>query len=146
MVHVRNLRPLVCLRIEHLCRVESARSWATSTAAKCVEFVLMDGCAHVAPVFGHAGLLSPLLALQIELEEGVEVTTREHARNLFSIAVDSARGRVYTVAQDRSVVATSLTGTRLYSLPCFAGFVYAVASNPIEPSTLAIGAGDGLIR
>ena len=74
------------------------------------------------------------------------VLSREHARNLFSIAVDSARGRVYTVAQDRSVVATSLTGTRLYSLPCFAGFVYAVASNPIEPSTLAIGAGDGLIR
>ena len=54
---------------------------------------------------------------------------------------------VYTVGQDRTLVATSLSSSRLvFSLPCFAGFVYCLAINHIEPSTIAIGAGDGQIR
>ena len=42
---------------------------------------------------------------------------------------------------------TCLTaGEKLYSLPCFAGFVYCLVSNPIEPGLLAVGAGDGAVR
>ena len=73
------------------------------------------------------------------------VLHREHFKNLFGIAVC---GKVaYTVGQDRSVVATNLDTARLvYNLPCFAGFVYTIASNPIDPSILAVGAGDSQIR
>ena len=40
---------------------------------------------------------------------------------------------------------TCLTaGEKLYSLPCFAGFVYCLVSNPIEPGLLAVGAGEDL--
>ena len=74
------------------------------------------------------------------------VVNREHFKNLFSLVV-SDQGQVYTVGQDRLMVVTHLdTGNKVYSLPCFAGFVYSLQCNPIEPSTLAIGAGDGQIR
>ena len=72
--------------------------------------------------------------------------SREHFRNLFSLCHND-QGEVFTVGQDRVMAVTNIvTHTKVYSLPCFAGFVYTVVSNPIEPSTLAIGAGDGLIR
>ena len=42
---------------------------------------------------------------------------------------------------------TSLSaGKKLYNLPCFAGFVYCLVSNPIEPGVLAVGGGDGAVR
>jgi WD40 repeat protein len=70
---------------------------------------------------------------------------REHFKNLFSISC--TKDMVYTVGQDRTLVATSLSSSRLvFSLPCFAGFVYCLAINHIEPSTIAIGTGDGQIR
>ena len=73
------------------------------------------------------------------------VESREHFKNLFSISCTGVR--VVTVGQDRTVAVTNIeTRERVFSLPCFAGFVYTVVSNPIEPSTLAIGAGDGMIR
>ena len=73
------------------------------------------------------------------------IVHREHFKNLFSISCNE--NTVFTVGQDRNIVATSLLSSRVvFSLPCFAGFVYCLAVNPIDPSTLAIGAGDGQIR
>ena len=70
------------------------------------------------------------------------VISREHFKNLFSVSC-SDNGNVYTVGQDRVMAVTRLeTRAKVYSLPCFAGFIYTVVSNPIEPSTLAIGAGN----
>ena len=64
---------------------------------------------------------------------------REHFKNLFSIAVCGSVA--YTVGQDRSMVALALaTARKEFSLATFAGFVYCLAVNPIEPSILAVGA------
>ena len=73
-----------------------------------------------------------------------KVLSREHNRNLFCICVN--RDNVYTVGQERMIAVTSLSGQKLYNLPCFAGFVYCIVSNPVEPGLLAIGAGDGAVR
>ena len=73
-----------------------------------------------------------------------KVLSREHNRNLFSICVN--QDKVFTVGQERLVAVTSLSGERLYNIPCFAGFVHCVVSNPIEPGVLAVGAGDGAVR
>ena len=70
---------------------------------------------------------------------------RDHFKNLFSIAAWD--GVAYTIGQDRALIATHLdTGRQMYALPTFAGFVYCLASNPVDPSLLAIGAGDSQIR
>ena len=51
------------------------------------------------------------------------------------------------MGQERLVSVTSLSAEeKLYNLPCFAGFVYCLVSNPIEPGVLAVGAGDGAVR
>ena len=70
---------------------------------------------------------------------------RDHFKNLFSIAAWD--GVAYTIGQDRALIATHLdTGRQMYALPTFAGFVYCLASNPVDPSLVAIGAGDSQIR
>ena len=70
---------------------------------------------------------------------------REHFKNLFSISC--TKDMVYTEGQDKTLMATSLSSSRLvFNLSCIAGFVYCFALNHIEPSTIAIGAGDGQIR
>ena len=64
---------------------------------------------------------------------------------LFSIGV--SRGVVYSVGQDRIVPAFDLGARRLlYSLPTLNGFAYSLASNPVDPSIIALGAGDGIVR
>ena len=78
---------------------------------------------------------------------GSEFSTlhRDHFKNLFSIAAWD--GVAYTIGQDRALIATHLdTGRQMYALPTFAGFVYCLASNPVDPSLVAIGAGDSQIR
>ena len=70
---------------------------------------------------------------------------RDHFKNLFSIAAWD--GVAYTIGQDRALIATHLdTGRQMYALPTFAGFLYCLASNPVDPSLVAIGAGDSQIR
>ena len=70
---------------------------------------------------------------------------RDHFKNLFSIAAWD--GVAYTIGQDRALIATHMdTGRQMYALPTFAGFVYCLASNPVDPSLVAIGAGDSQIR
>ena len=65
--------------------------------------------------------------------------------SLFSISC--TKDIVYTEGQDKTLMATSLSSSRLvFNLSCIAGFVYCFAINHIEPSTIAIGAGDGQIR
>ena len=78
---------------------------------------------------------------------GSEFSTlhRDHFKNLFSIAAWD--GVAYTIGQDRALIATHLdSGRQMYALPTFAGFVYCLASNPVDPSLVAIGAGDSQIR
>ena len=78
---------------------------------------------------------------------GSEFSTlhRDHFKNLFSIAAWD--GVAYTIGQDRALIATHLdTGRQMYALPTFAGFLYCLASNPVDPSLVAIGAGDSQIR
>ena len=78
---------------------------------------------------------------------GSEFSTlhRDHFKNLFSIAAWD--GVAYTIGQDRALIATHMdTGRQMYALPTFAGFVYCLASNPVDPSLVAIGAGDSQIR
>ena len=67
------------------------------------------------------------------------------SRTLFCI---SHHGNViYTSGQDRSLVAFDLDANALrFNLPTFASGVYAIAANAIDPSIIAIGAGDGNIR
>ena len=54
---------------------------------------------------------------------------------------------MYSTGQDRIVPVFDL-GARelLYSLPTLNGYVYCLAANPIDPSVLAVGVGDGMIR
>jgi len=74
-----------------------------------------------------------------------DVLHREHSRSLFSIC--SINGLVYSTGQDRIIPAYNLNSRRLvYSLPTLNGFVYCMASNPLDPSILAVGVGDGLAR
>ena len=73
------------------------------------------------------------------------MVNREHERLLFSLG--AAGEAVYSVGQDRCLVAASLESVRpTYVLPTFAGFVYCLASNPIEPGLVGVGAGDGVLR
>lgn len=74
-----------------------------------------------------------------------EILHREHNKSLFSICVSG--NLVYSVGHDRIVAVLQINSKRvLYSLPTLNGFSYCLASNPIDPSILAIGSGDGLIR
>ena len=82
-----------------------------------------------------------------EKKEGykVEVLHREHSKALFSIC--RIGDLLYSTGQDR-IIPVYYLGSKslLYSLPTLNGFAYCLASNPIDPSILAMGVGDGVIR
>jgi WD40 repeat protein len=74
-----------------------------------------------------------------------DILHRVHFKNIFSLAASSRL--VYSVGQDRTLTAYDLAAKQLaYSLPNLNGYVYCLAANPVEPSLLAVGVGDGLIR
>ena len=75
----------------------------------------------------------------------VNVIHREHAKTLYSIS--STGSSIQTSGQDRSVVSFSRDMQTLdFNLPTFAAWVYALAPNNVDPTIIAMGAGDGQIR
>ena len=54
---------------------------------------------------------------------------------------------MYTNGQDRVLGVYNLISNRLlYNMPTLNGFAYCLATNALDPSIVALGAGDGLIR
>ena len=69
----------------------------------------------------------------------------EHYRHIFSIA--SYENFAVSVGYDRSLVCYNIVKDRLeFNLPTFSTRITCLASNPIDPSIIALGSGDGLIR
>ena len=75
----------------------------------------------------------------------VQIVHREHNRTLYSI--NSTGDSIQTTGQDRSVVSFNSSNRKLdFNLPTFASWVYALAPNNVDPTIIAVGAGDGQIR
>ena len=74
----------------------------------------------------------------------VKIIHKEHARTLYSI--DASGENVETSGQDRCIVSFNPCSGLNFNLPTFASWVYALASNNIDPTITALGAGDGQIR
>ena len=75
-----------------------------------------------------------------------DILHRTHFRSIFSLGA-SRDGLVYSVGQDRCMTVYDLTCSQLaFSLPSLNGYVYCLAVNPMEPSLLAVGVGDGQVR
>jgi len=75
----------------------------------------------------------------------VQVVHKEHARTLYSIHTTGAS--IQTSGQDRSITSFHWDShTMDWVLPAFASWVYACVPNHLDPSVVAIGAGDAQIR
>jgi gem associated protein 5 len=74
-----------------------------------------------------------------------QILHREHFKNLYSL--DSYNNIIFSCGYDRSIVAFNVKANSLaFTLPAFASRIICMASNLVDPSILAIGAGDGVIR
>lgn len=69
----------------------------------------------------------------------------EHYRPIYSLGL--ADGKIFTCGHDRTVTAYDLASSSVaFSLPTNPGWVHCIEASPIEPSLLAYGGGEGLIR
>ena len=70
---------------------------------------------------------------------------REHSRNIFGIG--AYENLIFTCGYDRSLVCYNLPQNNIvFNLPTFAGRVTCMAPNSVDPSIIAFGSGDGLIK
>ena len=75
----------------------------------------------------------------------VQVVHREHARTLYSI--HSTGASIQSSGQDRGIMSFHWDShTMDWVLPAFASWVYACVPNSLDPSVVAVGAGDAQIR
>ena len=75
----------------------------------------------------------------------LQVVHREHARTLYSIHTTGAS--IQSSGQDRSIVSFHWESHSLdFHLPAFAAKVYSIVPNCLDPSVIAISAGDAQIR
>uniref|UniRef100_H2YVE0 Uncharacterized protein n=1 Tax=Ciona savignyi TaxID=51511 RepID=H2YVE0_CIOSA len=73
-----------------------------------------------------------------------------HTRIVFNIASGlDPSSTIITTSMDRTIKHWSLDAPEsppTWSLPTLGGFVYSIAISPIDPSVIALGIGDGVIR
>lgn len=70
---------------------------------------------------------------------------RDHFRHLFCLS--HYQDLIFSCGYDRSLVCYNLSKQALeFNLPTFANKITCMAVNPIEPSIIAFGSGDGLIK
>ncbi|KAK0095845.1 hypothetical protein PV326_007211 [Microctonus aethiopoides] len=108
-------------------------------------------------------LLSIDLSAQISTKKSAwKLIHGNHSRGLFSIAAvpvncnesdvnwrSSNELTVWTTAQDRQVICCTVEKgicNIKYSIPTHAGYIYCIASCPLETSRISYGSGDALLR